>query len=106
MKFQKKVVPLQPIYEKSHNGDSLAQLVEHNTFNVGVLGSSPKRVTKKVVKTFFLFFLSRHVEADSDQQQDEGDGQYKFEYLFVQVLQIKPSVVEGKEGCTADQGDA
>ena len=27
--------------------DPLAQLVEHNTFNVGVLGSSPKRITKK-----------------------------------------------------------
>ena len=24
------------------------QLVEHNTFNVGVLGSSPKRITKKI----------------------------------------------------------
>ena len=27
--------------------DPLAQLVEHNTFNVGVLGSSPKRITKE-----------------------------------------------------------
>ena len=27
--------------------DSLAQLVEHNTFNVGVSGSSPERVTKR-----------------------------------------------------------
>ena len=27
--------------------DSLAQLVEHNTFNVGVLGSSPRRITDK-----------------------------------------------------------
>ena len=27
--------------------DSVAQQVEHNTFNVGVLGSSPSRVTKK-----------------------------------------------------------
>ena len=26
--------------------DSLAQQVEHNTFNVGVLGSSPKRITQ------------------------------------------------------------
>lgn len=26
--------------------DSLAQLEEHNTFNVGVLGSSPRRITK------------------------------------------------------------
>ena len=27
--------------------DSLAQLVEHNTFNVGVSGSSPERVTNE-----------------------------------------------------------
>ena len=26
--------------------DLLAQLVEHNTFNVGVMGSSPIQVTK------------------------------------------------------------
>ena len=26
-------------------GDPLAQLVEHNTFNVGVMGSSPMRIT-------------------------------------------------------------
>ena len=31
---------------KCRTRDSLAQLVEHHTFNVGVLGSSPKRVTK------------------------------------------------------------
>ena len=35
--------------------DPLAQSVEHNTFNVGVLGSSPKRITEKeVVKTSFF----------------------------------------------------
>ena len=33
--------------------DSLAQQVEHNTFNVGVLGSSPKRITER--KTVFIF---------------------------------------------------
>ena len=27
--------------------DSLAQQVEHNTFNVGVLGSSPRRITEE-----------------------------------------------------------
>ncbi len=27
--------------------ESLAQLVEHNTFNVGVLGSSPRRFTER-----------------------------------------------------------
>ena len=27
--------------------DSLAQQVEHNTFNVGVLGSSPRRITRR-----------------------------------------------------------
>ena len=28
-----------------YHNDSVAQLVEHNTFNVGVLGSSPSQVT-------------------------------------------------------------
>ena len=37
-----------PQFERMHKrSDSLAQQVEHNTFNVGVLGSSPKRITKE-----------------------------------------------------------
>ena len=37
--------------------DPLAQLVEHNTFNVGVLGSSPKRITKSISlrDAFFVY---------------------------------------------------
>ena len=39
---------LQPLSNKKQNEvDPLAQSVEHNTFNVGVLGSSPKRITFK-----------------------------------------------------------
>ena len=34
-------------FEKSNKVDPLAQSVEHNTFNVGVLGSSPKRITEE-----------------------------------------------------------
>ena len=30
--------------------DSVAQLVEHYTFNVGVLGSSPSGITRKISK--------------------------------------------------------
>ncbi len=41
--------------------DSLAQLVEHNTFNVGVLGSSPKRITLRVVWMPPLICISRTV---------------------------------------------
>ncbi len=39
--------------------DSLAQLVEHNTFNVGVMGSSPMRVTilKKTSNILEVFFV-------------------------------------------------
>ncbi len=40
--------------------DSLAQPVEHNTFNVGVLGSSPRRITTRNHKYFtvnYLWFL-------------------------------------------------
>ncbi len=38
-------------FKSTTNGDPLAQSVEHHTFNVGVLGSSPKRITKG--KEFF-----------------------------------------------------
>ena len=46
----KKVVLLQPLnpptpLQGGLKADSVAQQVEHNTFNVGVLGSSPSRVT-------------------------------------------------------------
>lgn len=37
--------------------DSLAQQVEHNTFNVGVLGSNPRRITVK--PTTCRLFLCR-----------------------------------------------
>ena len=37
-----------PAFERlRYKVDPLAQSVEHNTFNVGVLGSSPKRITKE-----------------------------------------------------------
>ena len=55
-----------PLHTQSRNDsadDSLAQQVEHNTFNVGVMGSSPMRVTdlqekrvchKSVTHPFFV----------------------------------------------------
>ena len=48
-----------------HRFDSLAQQVEHNTFNVGVLGSSPRRITKRKpsitkLSVVFLFIYSDH----------------------------------------------
>ena len=39
----KKVATFATLLEST---DSLAQLVEHNTFNVGVVGSSPTRITE------------------------------------------------------------
>ena len=44
--ISKKVVPLHSL-KQGKRIDSLAQLVEHSTFNAGVLGSSPKRITKR-----------------------------------------------------------
>ena len=55
----KKTLILHRFSERTANRlDSLAQQVEHNTFNVGVLGSSPKRITYRkrpipLIKTFF-----------------------------------------------------
>ena len=37
--------------------ESLAQQVEHNTFNVGVLGSSPKRFTERDYSFVVPFYL-------------------------------------------------
>ena len=54
-----------PAFERLHyKGDPLAQSVEHNTFNVGVLGSSPKRITFKNrqmidYQSFAVFLLSQ-----------------------------------------------
>ena len=42
-------------FEKEVWKDPLAQLVEHNTFNVGVMGSSPMRITFKGVLLYPFF---------------------------------------------------
>ena len=62
--------------------DPLAQLVEHNTFNVGVLGSSPKRITKEnpqesdiqilADSLFYLILLGRNFGS----VDDEGNEKY------------------------------
>ncbi len=46
------------------SNDSVAQLVEHNTFNVGVLGSSPSGITKNDRKPLFCkgFFFTNKTE--------------------------------------------
>ena len=52
-------------FEQRLEIDSLAQQVEHNTFNVGVLGSSPKRITKESESytkvTLFFYALNAPV---------------------------------------------
>ena len=58
--FKHFFIPLHSLLRDKANGDPLAQLVEHNTFNVGVLGSSPKRITKikrKYLKNQVLAFF-------------------------------------------------
>ena len=40
-------IPISGRPQSGRTEDSLAQLVEHNAFNVGVSGSSPERVTKE-----------------------------------------------------------
>ncbi|MBQ5607227.1 MAG: hypothetical protein IIU87_08460, partial [Prevotella sp.] len=47
----------------------LAQQVEHNTFNVGVLGSSPKRITErrdlKKSLSFSKLLIARYTAFDA-----------------------------------------
>ena len=42
--------------------DPLAQQVEHNTFNVGVLGSSPKRITKNPIQGAIAQLVEQRTE--------------------------------------------
>ncbi len=57
MRIEKSFVLLHPQIAKAV--DSVAQQVEHNTFNVGVLGSSPSRVTReRPTKKSAYFFKS------------------------------------------------
>ncbi len=44
------ILHLHPVSKNGHTPDSVAQLVEHYTFNVGVLGSNPSGITE-----IFLF---------------------------------------------------
>ena len=44
--FKKTLYLCTRFQKNAYKVDPLAQSVEHNTFNVGVLGSSPKRITK------------------------------------------------------------
>ena len=59
LQFLKRYLPLHSLKNARHLAliDSLAQLVEHNTFNVGVMGSSPMRVTKRGTDNVSLFLL-------------------------------------------------
>ncbi len=43
------MISLHPLRKKD---DSVAQLVEHYTFNVVVLGSNPSGITAKIIKMF------------------------------------------------------
>ena len=56
-KLQIKSLYLHPHSSKEY--DSIAQLVEHITFNDGVLGSSPSRVTKGRVIYYLTFSFFR-----------------------------------------------
>ena len=61
MEVTNKVHIFASLLRKSTNDDSLAQLVEHNTFNVGVLGSSPRRITEEATQSsgFFRIYTLR-----------------------------------------------
>lgn len=56
-------------------GDFVAQLVEHNTFNVGALGSSPSGITEKRIAGcafFMLFFYCSGLRGIRDQVEYWG----------------------------------
>ena len=61
--------------------DSIAQLVEHNTFNVGVLGSSPSRVTKSDESLTFLFKIIGEIFL-----RDFSSDEIFLSYFFIRTI--------------------
>ena len=65
--------------------DSLAQQVEHNTFNVGVLGSSPRRITQKkaiILKKVIAFFIFAQMVPDEVTGQRKNLRDLLFRHKF------------------------
>ena len=70
------------IFAVPKRDDSLAQQVEHNTFNVGVLGSSPRRITKKPLKKR-LFLWSGDIRRRREVPGGEAEAEAATEAAFV-----------------------
>ena len=100
--------------KRKHSGDPLAQLVEHNTFNVGVLGSSPKRITKREAFSGLSFFVSPacvshprvlaplHYASVSSRAEREPQADHKKERLSVASLFLFPRLrLSPKGSCSA-----
>ena len=71
LRNEKKVVLLQPQIAKPP--DLVAQQVEHHTFNVGVLGSSPSQVTNienQSIMADFLFFGTKNTHLFPEKNQN------------------------------------
>ena len=52
--FDSTFIKLVRVYSIKLSNDPLAQLVEHSTFNAGVLGSNPKRITMRLIKVIYM----------------------------------------------------
>ena len=69
----------------AENGDPLAQSVEHHTFNVGVLGSNPKRITRDGFKPSLFSFL-RHtpqgLPSGREHEKIKGSGINRLPYFI------------------------
>ncbi len=86
MQIKKFTILLQSVSKET--SDSLAQLVEHNTFNVGVLGSSPKRITgNKAHRTTYVPYFVPFSE--------NLDQLHSISYIFMLVVKIPRSFRTG-----------
>jgi hypothetical protein len=83
--------------------DSVAQLVEHNTFNVRVLGSSPSGITNKagLLACFFVLLLILGRVVYPDEQSDIGEPQRDHKNLLFKegflIFKLKTSLSQFKK---------
>ena len=75
--------------------DSLAQQVEHNTFNVGVLGSSPRRITKKAAQKAAFFVECGYLEAPGGEAEAASESASEAAFVHKKGIFCGCGVFEG-----------
>ena len=85
------------------NDDSVAQPVEHNTFNVGVLGSSPSWITIRMTIRYNKRIIADPFLYTNVYAQREGRNEIRYSSILKDSIFNKRSLRRGISFCLIDK---